>query len=64
MGTVSFKEDHISQVPVLQLLGYRYLTPDEANIARGRRSSNVILDSVLEAQLKALNKISFKLACL
>ena len=33
MQTPSFKEDHISQIPALQLLqnlGYTYLSPDEA----------------------------------
>ena len=33
MDTPSFKEDHISQIPALQLLqklGYIYLSPDEA----------------------------------
>jgi type I restriction enzyme R subunit len=63
MDTPSFKEDHISQIPALQLLqhlGYTYLTPEEANRARGRRSSNVILDSILEEQLKGINKITFK----
>ena len=31
MQGISFKEDHISQIPALQLLqklGYTYLTPD------------------------------------
>jgi type I restriction enzyme R subunit len=63
METPSFKEDHISQVPALQLLqniGYTYLPPEEAYLARGRKSSNVILDTILEAQLKKINKISFR----
>jgi type I restriction enzyme R subunit len=33
MQTPSFKKDHISQIPALQLLqnrGYTYLSPDEA----------------------------------
>jgi len=33
MDIPSFKENHISQIPALQLLvnlGYTYLTPDEA----------------------------------
>jgi type I restriction enzyme R subunit len=33
MELPSFKENHISQIPALQMLmklGYRYLTPDEA----------------------------------
>lgn len=35
MNTPFFKEDHISQIPALQLLlnlGYHYLSPDEALI--------------------------------
>jgi type I restriction enzyme R subunit len=63
MDTPSFKEDHISQVPALQLLqhlGYTYLSPDEANKARNRRSSNVILESILETQLRKFNRINFK----
>lgn len=63
MDTPSFKEDHISQIPALQLLqniGYSYLTPEEANIARGRRSSNVLLESILESQLKKINRINFR----
>jgi type I restriction enzyme R subunit len=59
----SFKEDHISQVPALQLLqnlGWRYLTPDEALELRGGKRSNVLLDGVLDPQLRKLNRIRFK----
>jgi type I restriction enzyme R subunit len=61
--TPSFKEDHISQIPALQLLqtlGYKYLTPDEAFAARGGRLSNVILDGILTDQLRKINKIEHK----
>ena len=61
--TPSFKEDHISQIPALQLLinlGYTYLTPEEALEARGGKSSNVILESILEKQLRDINKIQYK----
>lgn len=57
------REDHISQIPALQLLqnlGYLYLTPTEALTLRGGRLSNVILDGVLEQQLRKFNKIRFK----
>ena len=60
MELASFKEDHISQIPALQLLmklGYRYLTPNEALEARGNRSSNVLLESVLKKQLADIKKI-------
>lgn len=59
----SFKEDHISQVPALQLLinlGYVYLTPEEALISRGGKTSNVILETVLEKQLRQINTILYK----
>lgn len=63
MATPSFRETHISQIPALQLLmklGYRYLTPSEALEARGRRSSNVLLESILKKQLALINKIEHK----
>lgn len=63
MDTPSFKEDHISQVPALQLLinlGYTYLTPEEALIARGGKTSNVILEAILEKQLHQINAILYK----
>jgi len=53
-------EDHVSQVPALQLLmamGWEYLRPDEAISMRGSRLANVILDGVLEQQLRAMNRI-------
>ena len=53
MQTPLMKEDHISQIPALQLLqniGYSYLTPDEALQLRGGRTKNVILDGILEKQ--------------
>jgi type I restriction enzyme R subunit len=63
MDTPSFKEDHISQIPALQLLvnmGYAYLTPEEALLARGGKSSNVILETILEQQLRKINAIQYK----
>jgi type I restriction enzyme, R subunit len=58
MNTPSFKEDHISQVPALQLLqkmGYTYLGPAEAEKLRGGKTSNVLLEELLRRQLKAIN---------
>lgn len=63
MDTPSFKEDHISQVPALELLqklGYEYLSPAEAVELRGGRLREVILDSVLAEQLRKINTIRFK----
>jgi type I restriction enzyme R subunit len=60
MDTPSFKEDHISQIPALQLLqnlGYQYLTPEEALQFRGGKTTNVILEDVLRKQLKEINSI-------
>lgn len=58
MNTPSFKEDHISQIPALQLLqklGYTYLSPSEAEKLRGGKTSNVLLEEVLRKQLKEIN---------
>ena len=60
MDTPSFKEDHISQIPALQMLqnlGYQYLSPTEALQLRGNKTSNVLLDDVLRKQLKEINSI-------
>lgn len=60
MNTPSFKEDHISQIPALQLLqklGYNYLSPEEALQLRGNKTTNVLLDDVLRKQLKEINSI-------
>ncbi|MFM2393942.1 MAG: hypothetical protein RLZZ546_1924, partial [Bacteroidota bacterium] len=58
MNRPSFKEDHISQIPAIQLLqnlGYTYLRPDEADALRGNKTSNVLLEDVLRKQLKVIN---------
>lgn len=60
METPSFKEDHISQIPALQMLanlGYTYLSPAEADRQRGGKTSNVLLDDLLRKQLKKINNI-------
>lgn len=60
MDTPSFKENHISQIPALQMLqklGYTYLSPEETLQMRGGKTSNVILETVLRKQLKELNSI-------
>lgn len=56
-------EDYTSLVPALQLLnniGWKYLTPSEAVEWRGGRLSGVLLDAVLEAQLRKFNRIRFR----
>lgn len=60
MNNISFKEDHISQIPALQLLqklGYTYLSPEEVLELRGRKTSNVLLEPILRKQLEAINSI-------
>lgn len=60
METPSFKEDHISQIPALQMLvnlGYTYLSPAEADRQRGSKTSNVLLEDVLRKALKEINTI-------
>lgn len=61
--TPSFKEDHISQIPAVQLLqrmGWTYLTPEQALALRGGRAARVILHAVLEEQLRKMNRIQHK----
>jgi type I restriction enzyme R subunit len=60
METPSFKEDHISQIPALQMLvnlGYTYLSQAEADRLRGGKTTNVLLEDVLRKQLKEINSI-------
>ena len=60
MERISFKENDISQKPALELLqklGYQYLSPEEALVMRGGKTSNVLLEEVLRRQLRDLNSI-------
>lgn len=60
MNRPSFKEDHISQIPALQMLqnlGYTYLSQEETLVLRGNKTTNVILDDILRKQLKEINSI-------
>jgi type I restriction enzyme R subunit len=61
METPSFKEDHISQIPTLQLLmklGYTYLSPVEAERMRGNKCINVLLEEIIRKQLKEINRLT------
>jgi len=63
METPSFIEDHISQIPALQFLqnmGYTYLSPTEVDSYRGNKSNNVILEGILEQQIRKQNRIEFR----
>jgi type I restriction enzyme, R subunit len=58
MDRPSFKEDHISQIPALQMLvnlGYTYSSPTEADRQRGGKTTNVMLEDILRKQLKEIN---------
>ena len=57
---LSFKEDHISQIPALMLLeklGYTYLTPKEALEMREGSTANVLLEPILRQQLEEINTV-------
>ncbi|MEO2071319.1 MAG: HsdR family type I site-specific deoxyribonuclease [Zunongwangia sp.] len=59
MQAPSFQEDHISQIPALQLLinmGYTYLNQEEALAARGGKTSGILLEDILRSQLHNINK--------
>ncbi len=63
MTTPSFKEDHISQIPALQLLvnmGYKYLSPDDALKQRNGKTTSVLLEGILQTQLEKINSITYK----
>lgn len=54
----SFKEDHISQIPVLQLLqkpGYTGLSQEEILELRGSKTTSILLGAVLHKQLQEIN---------
>lgn len=58
INNISFKEDHISQIPALQLLqklGYTYLSQEEALQLRDGKTTNVLLEPILRRQLSAIN---------
>ncbi len=60
MDTPSFKEDHISLIPALQMLmklGYTYLSPAEVERLRGGKTTSILLEGVLRKQLKEINCI-------
>lgn len=58
MKTPSFKEDHISQIPALQMLikmGYTYLSTEEAMFLRGNKTTSILLEDILRKQIKLIN---------
>ncbi|MHB9149459.1 MAG: type I restriction endonuclease subunit R [Thermoleophilia bacterium] len=63
MTPFAVNEEHLSQIPALQLLislGYEYIPPAKAYAVRNGRLGNVILEEVLRGQLKRLNRITHK----
>jgi type I restriction enzyme R subunit len=63
MGAFRFDEKYLSQIPAIQVLvnlGYQYLMPAQALVARGGKPGNVLLEEVLRSQLKKLNRIQHK----
>lgn len=57
----SFREDHISQIPAIQLLinmGYEYVTPAQAMKWRKGKDSAVLFEEVLFAQLQKINSFT------
>ncbi len=63
MSTPSFLEDHISQIPAIQLLinmGYTYISPEQSLEWRGGKKSQVLFENVLKKQLEEINTIHRK----
>lgn len=63
MNSFQINENHLSQIPALQLLinlGFDYITPVEALEERLGRTSNVLLENILRTQLKEINRIRYK----
>lgn len=61
--TPPFTEDAVSQLPavhILQKLGWKLLTPEEALKFRGTRRSEVILRAMLEKQLARINQFEYR----
>jgi type I restriction enzyme, R subunit len=61
--TPKFQEDHSSQIPAIQFLqnlGYTYLTPVEALLERNKDNQSVILEHILETQIKKINSFEYR----
>lgn len=51
---------HIPALHLLQNLGYQFVLPNDTQVSRGNRLSNVILDDILIQWLRENNKIQYK----
>ena len=63
MNTPNFLESHVSQIPAIQLLqqlGYSYLSPEEAAVERRGKLGGVLMENILKAQLRRLNRVVAK----
>lgn len=63
MIDLEINEQYSTQIPALQLLiklGYEYLPTETIRQQRREKNSNLLLEDILEQQLKKLNHIHFK----
>lgn len=63
MSISEYREDFISLIPALQQLinlGYKYISPSQAEELRGGKINQPILDTVLINQLHKINSFTFK----
>lgn len=60
MNVPNFLESHVSQIPAvqfLQQLGFAYLAPGEVAVERRGKLRHVLLENVLPAQLRRINRV-------
>ncbi|MAO15932.1 MAG: type I restriction endonuclease subunit R [Muricauda sp.] len=55
-----FKDSQLPSLKLLQKLNWKYISPERVLQARGNLLSNVILDDILEEQLKIINHFEYK----
>jgi len=63
MNTPNFLESRVSQIPAIQLLqqlGFAYLSPEEVAVERRGKLGYVLLENILAAQLRRLNRVRAK----
>jgi len=63
MNAPNFLESHVSQIPAIQLLqqlGFAYLSPEEVAVERRGKLGHVLLENVLAAQLRRINRVRTK----
>lgn len=61
--TPNFTEDHVSQIPAIQMLinmGYTYINPNQANELRHQKKSTVLLEDIVKTQLAKINSIQYR----